>query len=130
MLPFATCSLRNGRVDKGKLAIRPPTFEALLERITNKLTLPDEPFIARRLFTPEGFEVEEIDEVCDGDTLVASQGEEFEPPTLDEISLGRSPTASSLASGWMPRRLAPTLAAVSGSTALSDVGRSAASRKV
>jgi hypothetical protein len=43
--------------------------------------------------------VDEIDEVCDGDTLVASQGEEFEPLALDDISLGRSPTASTAVSG-------------------------------
>lgn len=60
------------------LLVKPPSFEGLLELCSAKLSLPSDPFVARRLFTADGFEVDAdaYEEIVDGDVLVATGGEE------------------------------------------------------
>ena len=76
--------LLNGARTTGKVCALPDNFAGLLERVSKKFTTDDtNPFVAGKLFTTDGFEVEEIDEVADGDTLVvAAAGEDFVPLEL------------------------------------------------
>ena len=104
---------RNGQTTK-KLIIKPATFAALLELCTKKLAAEGDGFQARRLFTNEGFEIEEdaYDVVSDGDAIVASAGEEYIDPAdvpkvtslelLTALDASRQPSTSSSASGVRP----------------------------
>lgn len=108
-------ALRNGYASRGKVILKPESFESLLELCSSKLKQPgEESFSASRLFTQEGFEIDDIDAVFDGDVIVASAGEEYVDPSAlpshsalssckaDEISRasssGSSVTTTSLSS--------------------------------
>lgn len=127
--------LRNGLSSGGKVCILPDSFEELLSRCSTKFSGgADSDFVARRLFTLEGFELEEAEEVIDGDTVVVSGGEDFiqpsPPPMALQPSLASHSTLSSggsaselqaLALGQEERLLTPRRAESSSSCASSRV---------
>jgi hypothetical protein len=126
--------LRNGLSSGGKVCILPDSFEELLSRCSTKFSGADSDFVARRLFTLEGFELEEAEEVLDGDTVVVSGGEDFiqpsPPPMALQPSLASHSTLSSggsaselqaLALGQEERLLTPRRAESSSSCASSRV---------
>ena len=82
--------------------MKPDSFEELLSRCSAKFSGADSDFVARRLFTQEGFELEEAEEVLDGDTVVVSAGEDFiqpsPPPMALQPSLASHSTLSSASS--------------------------------
>ena len=81
--------------------MKPDSFEELLSRCSAKFSGgADSEFIARRLFTLEGFELEEAEEVLDGDTVVVSAGEDFIQPSPPPMALQPSLAShSTLSSG-------------------------------
>ena len=114
--------------------MKPDSFEELLSRCSAKFSGADSDFVARRLFTQEGFELEEAEEVLDGDTVVVSAGEDFiqpsPPPMALQPSLASHSTLSSassaselqaLALGQEERLLTPRRAESSSSCASSRV---------
>ena len=119
--------------------MKPDSFEELLSRCSAKFSGgADSDFIARRLFTLEGFELEEAEEVLDGDTVVVSAGEDFiqpsPPPMALQPSLASHSTLSSggsaselqaLASAQEERLLTPRRAESASSCASSACASSA-----
>ena len=84
--------LRNGHSSGGKVCVKPDSFAELLSRCSAKFS-GSSAFVARRIFTLEGFELEEAEEVFEGDTVVVSSGEDFiEPSQL--VALQASSQAS------------------------------------
>ena len=87
--------LRNGLSSGGKVCMKPDSFAELLSRCSAKFSgSVDSDFVARRLFTLEGFELEEAEEVLEGDTVVVSSGEDFIEPSLPPMALQPSSQAS------------------------------------
>ena len=84
-----------------QVCMKPDSFEELLSRCSAKFSGgADSEFIARRLFTQEGFELEEAEEVLDGDTVVVSAGEDFIQPSPPPMALQPSLAShSTLSSG-------------------------------
>ena len=115
--------------------MKPDSFEELLSRCSAKFSGgADSDFVARRLFTLEGFELEEAEEVLDGDTVVVSAGEDFiqpsPPPMALQPSLASHSTLSSggsaselqaLASAQEERLLTPRRAESASSCASSAI---------
>mmetsp|Transcript_32209 Transcript_32209/g.104195 ORF Transcript_32209/g.104195 Transcript_32209/m.104195 type:complete len:535 (+) Transcript_32209:129-1733(+) len=95
--------LRNGSRTGGKLLVVPDTWEQLLHRCSRKFSTDDEPFVASRCFTVDGFEIEELEEVAADSIVVVSSGEDFLPLPLLEglpppLHTGVSSSAASTAS--------------------------------
>ncbi|EOD12299.1 hypothetical protein EMIHUDRAFT_257177, partial [Emiliania huxleyi CCMP1516] len=95
--------LRNGARTGGKLLVVPDTWEQLLHRCSRKFSTDDEPFVASRCFTVDGFEIEELEEVAADSIVVVSSGEDFLPLPLLEglpppLHTGVSSSAASTAS--------------------------------
>lgn len=131
MRPCRIKLLRNGLSSGGKVCMKPDSFEELLSRCSAKFSGADGDFVARRLFTLEGFELEEAEEVLDGDTVVVSGGEDFiqpRPPLMalqpslashSTLSLGGSASElQALASGQEERLLTPRRAESASSCAI------------
>ena len=93
--------LRNGLSSGGKVCMKPDSFAELLSRCSAKFSgSADSEFVARRLFTLEGFELEEAEEVLEGDTVVVSSGEDFIEPSHPLMALQPSQAShSTLSSG-------------------------------
>jgi len=98
MAPERLKVMRNGVPSARKLVVKPESFQALLELCSLKLSVKGEDFQATRLFTNDGFELEEdgFDVIVDGDIVVASSGEDYIEPSV-------SPCAPLLASSECSR---------------------------
>ena len=92
--------LRNGLSSGGKVCMKPDSFAELLSRCSAKFSGSSD-FVARRLFTLEGFELEEAEEVFEGDTVVVSSGEDFIEPSqlLMALQVSSQASHSTLSSG-------------------------------
>ena len=55
---------RNGNATGGKVALVADTWALMLQRCGSKLSTEASPFVATRLFTADGFEIEALEEVA------------------------------------------------------------------
>jgi len=92
--------LRNGSLLDKKVILKKESdsFEALLQKCTAKFAAADASFVARRMFLEDGSELEEAEEVLEGDTVVVSSGENFVPPGQAPAVPSTQPSLESTAS--------------------------------
>lgn len=113
---------RNGLAGQGKLLIMPSSFDELLEECSRKFSEGTNAFKATRIFTDDGFEVDQegFEAIADGDILVVSAGEPFmdaleqsHATSTGSLCSIAAPPSDSLTSPTNPNRGSPILAAVS-----------------
>lgn len=90
---------RHGERAGGKVVLKPDTWDELLRRCSAKLTRDGEPpFVARRLFVADGFEVEALDEIAADDVLVVTAGEDYSLLAGSGVNAAEPSRQSSIAS--------------------------------
>ena len=94
-MPRVKLLLNGAGANNKKVVPLPGTFDELLAKCSQKFSTDDAPFVAAKLFTLDGFEVDEIEVIDNDDTLVvAAADEEF--LAVDYLMPSRFPTSSTI----------------------------------
>ena len=79
-MPRVKILLNGAGANSGKVVALPGTIDELLAKCSQKFSTDGAPFVAAKLFTLDGFEVEEIEVIEHDETIVVTAAdEEFVP---------------------------------------------------